>query len=42
MTKCVLAYSINWIGILPKIDRDELVDLAYIKQVEGFWHSPNI
>lgn len=41
MTKCVLAYSINWIGILPKIDRDELVDLAYIKQVEGFWYSPN-
>ena len=42
MTKCVLAYCIDWLGVLPKIDRNELAPLDYIKQVEGFWYSPNI
>lgn len=42
MTKCVLAYCIEWVGVLPKIDADLLEPLSYIKQVEGFWYSPNL
>lgn len=41
MTKCVLAYSIEWVGVLPKVDAVLLERLSYIKQVEGFWYSPN-
>jgi hypothetical protein len=43
MTKCVLAYSIDWLGKLPAIyGKAWLESPAYIKQVEGFWYSPNI
>jgi hypothetical protein len=42
ITKCVLAYCIDWIGVLPKVDAVLLEPLSYIKQVEGFWYSPNI
>ena len=42
LTKCVLAYCIDWIGVLPEIDRDDLVPPAYIKQIEEFWYSPNL
>lgn len=43
MTKCVLAYSIEWLGKLPPIyGKAWLESPAYIKQVEDFWYSPNI
>lgn len=41
-TKCVLAYCMEWVGFLPHIDNEELATQLYIKQVERFWHSPNI
>lgn len=42
MTKCVLAYCIDWLGKLPPIyGKAWLESPDYIKQVEGFWYSPN-
>lgn len=42
-TKCVLAYCIDWYGKLPELyGRGWIGEPDYIKQVEGFWYSPNI
>jgi hypothetical protein len=39
MTKCVLAYCIDWLGT---VKASSCEDTDYIKRIEEFWYSPNL